>query len=88
VQRLGSFIIRTLGLSNVSLFWEVRVKPRLRRVGAAAFIASAAQHLPSSDVWCILYPSLRNFMKSDIVNITEENLLAAVKSPVMTIIIC
>ncbi|KAE9405511.1 hypothetical protein BT96DRAFT_988303 [Gymnopus androsaceus JB14] len=49
------------------------------RQGAAAFIASAAKHLPPSDVWCILYPSLRHFLKSDVAVIDEKNLLNAMK---------
>ncbi|KAK7461133.1 Serine/threonine-protein kinase [Stygiomarasmius scandens] len=49
------------------------------RQGAAAFIASAAKHLPVSDVWCILYPSLRHFLKSDVVEIDEQSLLNAMK---------
>ncbi|GLB39855.1 putative protein kinase [Lyophyllum shimeji] len=51
------------------------------RQGAAAFIASAAHHLPPSDVWCILYPSLRHFLKSDVVRIDEHSLLMAMKPP-------
>ncbi|CAK5279344.1 unnamed protein product [Mycena citricolor] len=49
------------------------------RQGAAAFIVSAAAHLPPSDVWCILYPSLRHFLKSDLVTIDEQSLLIAMK---------
>ncbi|ESK97721.1 phosphoinositide 3-kinase regulatory subunit 4 [Moniliophthora roreri MCA 2997] len=49
--------------------------------GAAAFIASAANHLPASDVWCILYPSLRHFLKSDVAVIDEQSLLTAMKTP-------
>ncbi|KAF8065194.1 hypothetical protein FPV67DRAFT_1501752 [Lyophyllum atratum] len=51
------------------------------REGAAAFIASAAHHLPPSDVWCILYPSLRHFLKCDVVGIDEHSLLLAMKPP-------
>ncbi|PPQ92492.1 hypothetical protein CVT25_010325 [Psilocybe cyanescens] len=51
------------------------------RQGAAAFITSAAQHLPPSDIWCILYPSLRHFLKSDVENINEQSLLSAMKPP-------
>ena len=51
-------------------------------VGAAAFIVSAASHLPSSDVWCILYPSLRHFLRSDVREITEMSLLMNLKVPV------
>ncbi|KAF8892933.1 hypothetical protein BD779DRAFT_1798336 [Infundibulicybe gibba] len=51
------------------------------RQGTAAFIASAAQHLPPSDVWCILYPSLRHFLKSDVVTVDEQSLLIGMKPP-------
>ncbi|KAF8153240.1 hypothetical protein B0H34DRAFT_820167 [Crassisporium funariophilum] len=51
------------------------------RQGAAAFITSAGQHLPPSDIWCILYPSLRHFLKSDVVTIDEYSLLNAMKPP-------
>ncbi|KII91699.1 hypothetical protein PLICRDRAFT_51832 [Plicaturopsis crispa FD-325 SS-3] len=51
------------------------------RQGAAAFIAAAAKHLPSSDVWCILYPSLRHLLKSDLAVIDEQKLLIAMKGP-------
>ncbi|KAF9485745.1 other/VPS15 protein kinase [Pholiota conissans] len=52
------------------------------RQGAAAFITSSTgRHLPESDVWCILYPSLRHFLKSDVVKIDEQSLLSAMKPP-------
>ncbi|KAH7106720.1 ARM repeat-containing protein [Auriculariales sp. MPI-PUGE-AT-0066] len=51
------------------------------REGAASFIASAAKHLPQTDVWCILYPSLKHLLKCDIREINEANLLANLKSP-------
>ena len=53
-----------------------------RLIGAATFISSAAQHLPSSDIWCILYPSLRHFLRSDIAEIDTLSLLGAMKPPV------
>ncbi|TBU59830.1 hypothetical protein BD310DRAFT_1038276 [Dichomitus squalens] len=51
------------------------------REGAAAFIASAAKHLPPSDVWCILYPSLKHFLRSDVRDVDEKGLLMAMKRP-------
>ncbi|KAI0634092.1 hypothetical protein C8Q77DRAFT_1109727 [Trametes polyzona] len=51
------------------------------RQGAAAFIASAAKHLPPSDVWCILYPSLKHFLRSDVRDVDEKSLLLAMKQP-------
>ncbi|KZT54487.1 ARM repeat-containing protein [Calocera cornea HHB12733] len=49
--------------------------------GAAAFLASAARHLPAIDVWSILYPSLRPLLRSDVAEIDEISLLSAVKAP-------
>ncbi|KAI0088224.1 hypothetical protein BDY19DRAFT_994141 [Irpex rosettiformis] len=49
------------------------------RQGATAFIAAAAKRLPASDVWCILYPSLKHFLRSDIREVDERSLLVAMK---------
>lgn len=51
------------------------------RQGAASFIAAAAKCLPQSDVWCILYPSLRHLLRSDVKEIEEQSLLSAMKPP-------
>lgn len=51
------------------------------RQGAASFIASASKHLPATDVWCILYPSLRPLLRSDIQSISEHSLLLTLKPP-------
>jgi phosphoinositide-3-kinase regulatory subunit 4 len=53
--------------------------------GAASFIAAAAKCLPQSDVWCILYPSLRHLLRSDVKEIEEQSLLSAMKPPVSRI---
>ncbi|KAG2366341.1 hypothetical protein BDR07DRAFT_1606901 [Suillus spraguei] len=50
------------------------------RQGAASFIAAAAKCLPQSDVWCILYPSLRHLLRSDVKEVEEQSLLSAMKS--------
>lgn len=50
--------------------------------GAASFLASARKRLPASDVWCILYPSLRHFLRSEIREIDEVTLLTAMKPAV------
>ncbi|CAG8479194.1 448_t:CDS:10 [Funneliformis mosseae] len=52
------------------------------RYGAIAFIASAAKLLPSTDVWCIVYPIIRPFLQADIAEITELQLLENVKEPI------
>ncbi len=54
---------------------------------AAAFIASAAKHLPPSDVWCILYPSLRHLLRSDVRDVDERSLLIALKPPVCRLLL-
>ncbi|KAK0451864.1 hypothetical protein EV421DRAFT_1773494 [Armillaria borealis] len=80
----------TLGLFQKMRVWELMsatlgflYHPNVWiRQGAAAFIASAAKELPSSDVWCIVYPSLRHFLKSDIASIDEQSLLATMKPPI------
>ncbi|KAK0194518.1 hypothetical protein F5146DRAFT_1036233 [Armillaria mellea] len=80
----------TLGLFQKMRVWELMsatlgflYHPNVWiRQGAAAFIASAAKELPSSDVWCIVYPSLRHFLKSDIATIDEQSLLATMKPPI------
>ncbi|KAI9511419.1 ARM repeat-containing protein, partial [Russula earlei] len=51
------------------------------RQGATAFIASAAKNLPSSDVWGILYPSLKHFLRSDVRDVDEYSLLTSLKPP-------
>lgn len=50
--------------------------------GTAGFIAAAARNLSQTDVWCILYPSLRTLLHSDILEMDEENIMDAVISPV------
>ncbi|KAF9007713.1 hypothetical protein BDZ89DRAFT_1144434 [Hymenopellis radicata] len=71
---MGALMSATLGFLYHPNVWV--------RQGVASFIASAAKHLPESDVWCIVYPSLRHFLRSDISTIDEQSLLAAMKPPV------
>ncbi|ORY34315.1 hypothetical protein BCR39DRAFT_556705 [Naematelia encephala] len=51
------------------------------RQGTAGFIAAAARNLPPSDVWCILYPSLRPALHSDVLELDEESILSALLPP-------
>ncbi|TDL19537.1 ARM repeat-containing protein [Rickenella mellea] len=51
------------------------------RQGAAAFIASAAKYLPTTDVWCILYPSLKHFLRCEIQVVDVRSILLSLKSP-------
>ncbi|QRV84883.1 phosphoinositide 3-kinase regulatory subunit 4 [Ceratobasidium sp. AG-Ba] len=50
-------------------------------LGAVAFIASSTKLLPPTDVWCILYPGLRQALRADVRVITEQSLLSTVKPP-------
>ncbi|RHZ45574.1 hypothetical protein Glove_669g16 [Diversispora epigaea] len=56
------------------------------RYGAIAFIASAAKLLPTTDVWCIVYPIIRPFLQADIAEITEIHLLENVKDPIPRVV--
>ncbi|KAG0188811.1 Serine/threonine-protein kinase [Apophysomyces sp. BC1034] len=51
------------------------------RYGAVGFISSTAKHLPQTDIWCIIYPLLTPFLRSDIADINESELLENIKSP-------
>ncbi|PCH37519.1 hypothetical protein WOLCODRAFT_140908 [Wolfiporia cocos MD-104 SS10] len=70
-MRLWELMSATLGFLYHPDIWI--------RQGAAAFIVSAAKHLPASDVWCILYPSLKHFLRSDVREVDERSLLIALK---------
>lgn len=50
-------------------------------------MAAAAMQLPQSDVWCILYPSLRHYLRSDLVIIDRPSLLVGMKPPVRHVIL-
>ncbi|KAG0266360.1 Serine/threonine-protein kinase [Mortierella polycephala] len=51
------------------------------RYGAIGFIASASQRLPVADIWCMIYPIIRPFMKSEIGEVNELHLRENVKPP-------
>ncbi len=73
-MRIWELMSATLGFLYHPNYWI--------RQGTMAFIAAAVTQLPSSDVWCILYPSLRHFVRSDVATITEQSLLNTMKLPV------
>ncbi|KAF8352075.1 hypothetical protein F5887DRAFT_1068440 [Amanita rubescens] len=72
-MRIWELMSATLGFLYHPNYWI--------RQGTVAFIAAAVTQLPSSDVWCILYPSLRHFVRSDVATITEQSLLNTMKLP-------
>lgn len=54
-------------------------------IGAAGFISTASRQLPETDIWSMLYPSLRPLLKADVHIITELNLLDTVKESVSSL---
>jgi phosphoinositide-3-kinase regulatory subunit 4 len=52
------------------------------RQSVASFLASTARSLSQTDVWCLMYPSLRRLLRADISAITETESLSSVTRPV------
>ncbi|EED79789.1 predicted protein [Postia placenta Mad-698-R] len=77
-MRIWELMSATLGFLYHPDIW---IREGKNLLGAAAFIASAAKHLPPSDVWCILYPSLKHFLRSDVRDVDERSLLLMLKHP-------
>ncbi|KAL1922119.1 uncharacterized protein VTP21DRAFT_10761 [Calcarisporiella thermophila] len=78
-----------LGLFQKIKLWELVgiVAPLLChpniwiRYWVIAFIASVSKLVPATDVWCIIYPLVTPFLRTDIVEISELKLLESVKEP-------
>ncbi|KAF9586481.1 Serine/threonine-protein kinase [Lunasporangiospora selenospora] len=51
------------------------------RYGAIGFIASTAQRLPTADVWCMIYPVIRPFLRADVGEVSEAHIREIVKAP-------
>ncbi|KAL0243903.1 hypothetical protein I308_105166 [Cryptococcus tetragattii IND107] len=51
------------------------------RQGAVGLVAVVAKNLPSSDVWCILYPTIRPMLHSDVKEMDEAALMSALLPP-------
>ncbi|ORX62898.1 ARM repeat-containing protein [Hesseltinella vesiculosa] len=79
-----------LGLFQKMKLWELVgiISPLIchpsvwLRYGAVGFIASATKHLSQTDRWCIIYPLLKPFLRSDIAEISEQQILENAKSPI------
>ncbi|EJD02926.1 uncharacterized protein FOMMEDRAFT_123012 [Fomitiporia mediterranea MF3/22] len=67
--------------STLPLMYHPNSWIRQGGIGASLFIASAAKALPTTDVWCILYPSLKHFLRSEIRTVDVQSILKALKSP-------
>lgn len=67
----------------VSIVWPLMCHPNVWvRDGSVGFISSAIKHLPETDVWCIIYPLIRPFLRSDVADVNEETLLGNMETPV------
>jgi phosphoinositide-3-kinase regulatory subunit 4 len=67
----------------VGIIWPLICHPSVWiRYGAVGFISSTAKHLPKTDLWCIIYPLLRPFLRSDIADIDEPSILENMETPV------
>lgn len=67
----------------IGIIWPLMCHPNVWiRFGAVGFIASTSKHLPKTDLWCIVYPLLRRFLRSDIADIDEQSLLENMATPV------
>ena len=78
----GSCVTRIHGSDKVCLRVGRTSVQLLMVAGSAGFVAAAARNLPTSDVWCILYPSIRTLLHSDVLELDEESIMAAIITPV------
>ncbi|KAF9971093.1 Serine/threonine-protein kinase, partial [Actinomortierella ambigua] len=51
------------------------------RYGAIGFISSTARRLPMADIWCMIYPIIRPFLRSDIGEVSDLHLRENIKAP-------
>ncbi|GAA6055457.1 hypothetical protein JCM3770_002836 [Rhodotorula araucariae] len=56
------------------------------REGAAAFLATVAGLLGTTDKWCILYPTVKRLLRSDIKEITDLALLDNAREPLSRVV--
>ncbi|KAM0754729.1 Other/VPS15 protein kinase [Meredithblackwellia eburnea MCA 4105] len=56
------------------------------REGAAAFLTSTARGLQPTDRWCILYPTIKRLLRSDLKDINEKSIMDIVREPVSRVV--
>lgn len=67
----------------IGIIWPLMCHPNVWiRDGAIGFVSSTVKHLSKTDLWCIVYPMIRPFLRSDIAEINEQTLLENVETPV------
>jgi phosphoinositide-3-kinase regulatory subunit 4 len=67
----------------ISIIWPLICHPNIWiRNAVVGFISSSVKHLSKTDLWCIVYPMIRPFLRSDIAEISEQALLENIETPV------
>ncbi|CEP11758.1 hypothetical protein [Parasitella parasitica] len=67
----------------ISIIWPLTCHPNAWiRHAAVGFISSSVKHLAKTDVWCIVYPMIRPFLRTDIADINEQTLLENMEPPI------
>ncbi|BGP23345.1 other/VPS15 protein kinase [Rhodotorula toruloides] len=56
------------------------------REGSARFLATVAGLLESTDKWCILYPTIKRLLRSDVKEITALSLLDNAREPISRVV--
>ncbi|KAI8641016.1 hypothetical protein BD408DRAFT_389715 [Parasitella parasitica] len=71
----------------ISIVWPLTCHPNTWiRNAAVGFISSSVKHLPKTDLWCIVYPMIRPFLRSDIAEINEQALLENMEPPISRLV--
>jgi len=56
------------------------------RRASTELIVTVSQVLPTTDVWCVLYPALRKFLRCDIEDLTKQSILTNLEAPIPRIV--
>ncbi|KAH9453270.1 hypothetical protein Pst134EA_024154 [Puccinia striiformis f. sp. tritici] len=56
------------------------------RRASTELIVTVSHVLPTTDVWCVLYPALRKFLRCDIKDLTKQSILANLEAPIPRIV--
>ncbi|PLW39070.1 hypothetical protein PCASD_08954 [Puccinia coronata f. sp. avenae] len=56
------------------------------RRASTELIVTVSHVLPATDVWCVLYPALRKFLRCDIEDLTKQSILTNLEAPLPRIV--
>ncbi|KAA1080349.1 Serine/threonine-protein kinase, variant 2 [Puccinia graminis f. sp. tritici] len=56
------------------------------RRASTELIVTVSHVLPTTDVWCVLYPALRKFLRCDIEDLTKQSILTNLEAPISRIV--